>query len=277
MGYRSNIVVIVLTLFFGCSGGNPPVREVNALSDSIQIPSASVRMYPTWFWNMPISEDVVYSVGYSETSRFHPEDSEAAAIEDGIRNLAKFVSVHVKAEYKNFKSIGIDVVDMPDQMEFLSPEIEQYIRDHHRILAKFTSPAHTLILLQTGEKGETEPMISEGSVQIPPRPQWVSELPQDPKYIYASGSSNIYLRETESWRLAEANARIALAFAIEARVKGLVAESDLESYSTSIVSTDIQLENVQIVSRWKDLNQKSCHVLVRTRYPYTRERGVHDN
>ena len=97
-------------------------------------------------------------------------------------------------------------------------------------------------------------------------------LPKEPGYLYASGQSNPYYRETESWRSAEQHARVALALNLESSVQGLIKRQTgrdggrfgtLEDSTLIKITTDVQLNRAQVVARWKHPEYKTCHVLVR--------------
>ena len=104
----------------------------------------------------------------------------------------------------------------------------------------------------------------------------MTSLPKKPGYLYASGQSNPYYRETESWRAAEEHARTALGLIIESKVRGL-AKKAREGYQTFTdltiikVSTDVQLNRAQIIARWKHPEYQTCHALVRMPFSANKE------
>lgn len=254
---------IITTLLFlcGCStNGNKPVFE-NISIDNLgqKYDTYSKRQYPEWFWNMPYSDNELFAVGYSETSKFRPENSDKIAINDGLVSLAKLFSVHIKSEI-----ISINNILESNTEEEIDPEIEFYVNNNYTIVAKFMSPEYTYVLLKIGDINDSEPEVSVGSEIIPPKPYWLSKLPSEHGYIYATGESSVYYREIESWREAEKRARVALAYNIESKVKGLTRKVDDRIIDNSIVSSANQtLSNIQVISRWKDTKLNSCHVLLR--------------
>lgn len=254
-------IITILLLFCGCSTNKNKTILENINIDKIEWNYGlhEKRKYPSWFWNMPYSDNELFAVGYSETSTYKPENSEKNAIDDGLVNLAKFLSIHIKAEIISIQNMLESSIE-----EEVDPEIESYVNNNYTIVAKFTSPEYTYVLLKLGEKGDLEPEISTGSENIPLKPYWLSKLPEEPGYIYATGESSIYYREIESWRESEKRARVAIAYNIEARVKGLTGKLNDRIIENSIVSnTDQQLSNIQIIARWKDVKLNSCHVLLR--------------
>jgi len=148
--------------------------------------------------------------------------------------------------------------------EEVSPETEAFVKEHHQVVAKCVTPEQTYVLVRLGEKGESTPETSTGSTNIPQEPSWATDIPREPGYIYASGQSNLYRRESDSWRNAEKSARIALALSVETKVQGLIKRfEDQTTFSISAADTDTQLNNIQIIARWKHPEMNTCHVLVR--------------
>jgi len=264
--------ILVLKAILCLTGCSSPVSQTLEPAQS-DIGKASTnsetknKSYPDWFWNMPRSEDTLFAVGFCETSTYHIENSEQRAIDEGLANLARCVSVHIKAEGRRIGGAGGNITPDIDIQEEVFAETETFVKEHHQVVAKFISPEHTIVLLRSGEKDESTPVLSTGSTELPPEPSWVAKLPEEPGYIYATGGANLYYREIDSWRRAERIARAALAFTIEAKVKGLIQRFDDQMLSISIVNTDVQLNNVQVVARWKSRELNTCHVLARVKEP----------
>jgi hypothetical protein len=257
------LIAIFLSLeaiifLIGC-GSSPSQNLLPAKSEKTSI----LKQYPDWLWNMPIFSNTLYAVGFSETSALHQDESERRAIEDGIKSLAIYYSIHLKADQKNIRGIELNYWDSDAVIEEISPETEKYIQDNNQVIKKFVSPEYTYVLLRLGAKDDFEPEISVGSSIIPKEPLWMTALPKEAGYIYATGESSLYFRETDSWRIAEKKARLALALCIEAKVKNLVKSLDNQMVTISQVSTDVHLNNVQVVERWKNMEMGSCHVLLR--------------
>jgi hypothetical protein len=216
---------------------------------------------------MPSSEDSLFGAGLSEAFA-HPETSEQNAIADGITRLAKSLSVGIKGEYGMERKAGRVTFSGSDMQEEVSSTVHDFVERHHQVSAKYASPIHTFVLLRLGEKGAAIPILSTASTVIPEEPGWVTSLPREPGYLYASGQSNPYYRETESWHAAEEHARVALALTLESKVRGLAkkyrenAQIAVDS-TVIVVSTDVQLNRAQVVARWKHPEYHAYHVLVR--------------
>jgi hypothetical protein len=273
--------VAILLLVMGCASPSvqqkPAVQQTRELGQSgarttvyFQPKQEKLPSYPAWFWNMPGSEDSLYAVGLSETFA-HAETSEQMAIADGVENLARALSVHIKGEYGMERRGGRLIPSGSDMQEEASSTMRDFAEKHHQVTAKHVSPMHTFVLLRLGEGGTAIPVSSTASTALPEEPGWVTSLPKGPGYIYASGQSNPYYRETESWRSAEEHARVALALNLESNLRGLIRRETIREggrlhalgdSTIIVVNTDVQLNRVQIVARWKHPKYRTCHVLV---------------
>ena len=244
--------------------------------------SAGETSYPAWFWKMPHSENSLFAVGFSETF-FYPESSKQNAIKDGIESLAKYLSVRIKGERGVLRDGSRVIFSGDDIQEILSPSVLSFVEEHHQIIATYTGKkyrktkssgfarllreplreANTFVLLSMGEgNAETFPH-SASAAPMPSRPSWITTPPKEPGYLYAIGNSNPYYREVNSWRIAEKRARITLAFNLESKIRGLAKKLDSSMETISTISTDVQLNRVQVIARWKHPEDNTCHVLVR--------------
>lgn len=263
--------LLSIILIFGC--GQPTINQTQDLQVSEthqpnqQKIQSKKKLYPEWFWNTPLSENSLYAVGYSEASTLHPEDSEKRAIEDGIKNLANLMSVNIDAEKKSLRGAGLSVIENVKEIENVDPKTEDLVRENYQVIKKFISSDYTLVLIKYGENDGSEAEISTGSAIIPPEPSWVTKLIKEPNYIYSVGESPLYFREIESWRSAEKKARIALAFTFESNVKEMTESIDDQMVTISSIATNINLNDIQIIARWKNEELNTCHVLIKMKDP----------
>jgi len=149
-----------------------------------------------------------------------------------------------------------------DIQEEPSPSMLSFVEKHHQVVATYTSPEYTFALLCLGE-GDATIIAESSATTLPPKPGWMTNLPEEPGYIFALGHSNPYYREVNSWCIAEKHARIALALSLESKVRGLAKKLNSSMDTISTISTDVQLNRVQVISRWKHPQNNTCHVLVR--------------
>jgi hypothetical protein len=257
------LALTILTFLSGCS--STKVSQVPVLTANQQNKNpyqSNAKQYPDWFWEMPL-DDTIYAVGYSETSAIHISDSEQRAIDDGLKNLSRFYSVRVKLEQKSIRSIGVDILDNNEIPEEVSSEAEAYVKENYQVIKKFVSRDYTLVLVKLGSKDESEPENSIGSALIPTEPHWVTSLPKELGYLYATGESTLYFRELDSWHIAEKKALLALALSMGGKIRDLVKSLDDQMVDISSISVDTELSNVKIISRWKNMELGTCHVLVK--------------
>lgn len=271
--------IVVLLLVVGCA--SPPVQQKPEFSQSrttdtddmadtvdtvisFRPEQGKPASYPAWFWNVPSSEDDLFAVGRANTSVLHPENSEQAAIQDGVENLAKSLSVHINGKYEMVRQGGRILPSGNDMHEETSAETLAFVEKNHQLVAKFVCPLHTFVLLSLGEGDSEAPVLSAGSNTLPKEPGWLTNLPKEPGYLYASGHKRPFYRETNSWSEAERHARTELALMLESKVRSAVHRYQMSVAASFIsVSTDIQLEHAQVIARWKHPEHNYCNVLVK--------------
>jgi len=265
------VIVLFFTLLIGCSQPTVNIGSLSSDSNSGQPIKndlqASKKLYPDWFWSMPISDDSLFAVGLSETSSLRPEDSENRAVEDAIRNLANLMSVKIRSERKSIRGERLDFLDDGTETEELTTDAENLVKDNHQVIKKFISPDYTFVLIKYGKDDDSAPEISMGSPLIPPKPKWVAKLIKEKDYLYSVGDYPLYYRELDSWRTAEKKAKLALAFTLESNVKEMIQKLDGQMVTISSIATDVRLNNVQIIARWKDEKLNNCYVLIRMKDP----------
>lgn len=268
--------IAILLVVVGCA--SPPVKPQPALSRGETPATAEFHpksrppteaSYPAWFWDMPDTEGALFAVGFSETYA-HAETSEQGAIADGVENLAKVLSVRIKGGEGVQREGGRVVYYGNDLQEEVSADTLALVKENHQVVAKYASAQSTFVLLRFGRNVEDSRngeasihALPDAATSLSKQPRWVTALPSAPGYLYASGQSNPYYREANSWRAAEKHARIALALSLESKVRGLAKELETQMATISTVSTDVQLNRIQVVARWKHPVYHTCHVLVR--------------
>jgi hypothetical protein len=264
--YIINLILALTILMFlsGCGSAKVSQVPVPIANQQDRNPYQSdAKQYPDWFWNMPVADDTIYAVGYSETSAIHISDSEQRAIDDGLKNLSRFYSVRVRLEQKSIRSAGVDILDNNEIPEEVSSEAEAYVKENYQVIKKFVSRDYTLVLVKLGSKDESEPENSIGSALIPAEPRWVTSLPKELGSLYAVGESTLYFRELDSWRIAEKKALLALALSMGGRIRDLVKSLDDQMVNISSISVDTELSNAKIISRWKNMELGTCHILMK--------------
>lgn len=262
-------IILLLLLVVGCA--SPSFKEKSELTPKAMAPTAQLQpkpklpaeaSYPAWFWNMPHAEDSLFAVGFSETFA-HPETSQQYAITDGIESLAKYFSVRIKGERGVLRDGNRVIFSGADIQEILSPSVLSFVKEHHQLIATYAGKKYTFVLLCLGEGNAETLAMPSSAAPMSSQPSWMTTNPKESGYLYASGNSNPYYREVNSWRIAEKRARIALALSLESKVRGLAKKLNASMETISTISTDVQLNRVQVIARWKHPKDKTCHVLVR--------------
>ena len=63
--------------------------------------------------------------------------------------------------------------------------------------------------------------------------------------------------------LAEKKALLALALSMGGKIRDLVKSFDEQMVNISSISVDTELSNVKVISRWKNMELGTCHVLMK--------------
>jgi len=225
--------------------------------------------YPKWFWQMPHSNNALFAVGYAQTY-FYRESSVEEATMNGIKSLAKSVSVRVKGE-RGFKDtiLGPEFAGEAFKEE-LKEGVLDSVKKNYKVIATETVGNITLVLLCIGEV----PILSSEKGFNRNTPGWVSEPPQRHGFAYAVGQSNPQFHEEETWQLAEYNARVDLALSFISQLRSLSKKLDKNLNTASAVKTDVVLRRIQVVERWFDPENRIPYVLVRMTLKDSTETGT---
>ncbi len=97
------------------------------------------------------------------------------------------------------------------------------------------------------------------------QPDWVEELPNDNRYFYGVGSSEEYYYEPSSRERAEQNAFMSLARTARSTVQSVQKKNEIESQDVFNEDVDVELQNIEISARWRDVKKKIFYVLAKTK------------
>jgi len=214
--------------------------------------------YPQWFWQMPQSGSTLFAVGYAQTY-FYRESSVEAATANGIKSLAKSISVRIKGERGSMDTVFGPEFKGEDFDEELEENVLDSVKKNYKVIATEIVGNITLVLLCIGEV----PTLSSVKGFNQKSPSWVSELPQRQGFLYAVGQSHPQFHEEETWQLAEYNARVSLALSFFSQLRILSKKLDKNLKTASAVKTDAILKQLQIVERWFDPENRISYVLIR--------------
>ncbi|HHE39930.1 MAG TPA: hypothetical protein ENL10_00315 [Candidatus Cloacimonetes bacterium] len=93
--------------------------------------------------------------------------------------------------------------------------------------------------------------------------QWVDTPPQDEEYVYAIGSCSQIFNEHKAWYSAENNAILNLARKISMNNAVEVLVNDNKLMSKFNENVNVELNNIEVVERWKDPKTNVYYVLIR--------------
>lgn len=214
--------------------------------------------YPQWFWQMPQGGNTLFAVGYAQTY-FYRESSVEEATANGIKSLAKSISVRIKGERGSMDTVFGPEFKGEDFEEELEGGVLDSVKKNYKVIATETVGNITFVLLCLGEVLT----LSSAKGFNQKSPSWVSELPQRHGFLYAVGQSHPQFHEEETWQLAEYNARISLALSFFSQLRSLGKKLDKNLNTASVVKTDVILKQLQTVERWFDPENRIPYVLIR--------------
>ena len=134
---------------------------------------------------MPHSKTALFAVGYAQTY-FYQDTSVEEATENGIRSLARSVSIRIKGERGFMDTVyGSEFAGEDFQEEFKEGALD-FVKKNHKVVATETVGNITLVLLCIG----ASPEVSSVKGFNPRYPSWVSRPPQRVGFLYAVGQCN---------------------------------------------------------------------------------------
>ena len=257
--FESSLLVLFLIFLLSIQSCHKSSVE---FSKSIHPPEYLIHKYsgyPRWFWQMPHSKNAVFAVGYAQTY-FYRDASSEKATENGIRSLARSVSIRIKGARGFEDTIYGSEYRGEDFQEELPEGVLDFVKKNHKVVATETVGNITLVLLGIGD---IPPVSSKGFNPIPP--SWVLRPPQRAGFLYAVGQCSPQYHEENAWQFAEYDARINLALSLFAQLRSLAKKLDRKLKIITTVKTDAILNRMQVDKRWVDPENEILYVLVRTR------------
>ena len=219
----------------------------------------SAQSYPFWFlYPLKAGCGNIYT-GYADNS-IYPDSAAVRAIRNGYVNFAQLQNVFIQGG-QAFWNTEYGMLWMGSS--FNESIDSSYINSASNIL----TPADTLynnnlvaVALNAGDCSS----INKTPVNLKNmfNPVWTENLPAQDGYIYASGVAPEYYYETSSWWEAEKNARSKLARNMDSKIQSV---EKIGYDNQTIVNEElcIHLRGIEVVERWRDLNEKIFYVLLR--------------
>lgn len=189
-------------------------------------------------------------IGFSPLGAFSSDSSYARATRMACRLLAWSMHVRVKGEKLGGSSFGaggakIELLEVPA----LTPE-------QCRLDTMDVAGHGWILATSSGVKADFGGKDSFAEE----RPSWVSKIPDKKGWYYGRGRVEVsYIDEAGSWELAVYHALLDLAFSF-ARVGGRRMDDDGTLTDAFIVETDVGLQGLCVLKRWRD--KRNAYVLV---------------
>jgi hypothetical protein len=229
--------------------------------------TASAQHYPRWFLEQDLLPCGTKVVSVMRAPSLYRDSAVALAFRTGCDLLAKYTTVNVRGG-QAFWTTEAGVHSMGAQYsETYDTTLGDRFQSTLKVLDAFVDKQKTIVL--AGDPAacslseEARLVLSVASV---PQPEWVELLPRDAQYHFGVGTSEEYYYESSSWQRAEHNAFMSLARTSRSTVVSLQKKSAVESQDLFNEEVDVQLQRVEIVARWRDLNKKVFYVLARMKH-----------
>ncbi len=219
------------------------------------------NVYPAWFFDPP-SGRTVFTVGYSDV-RSYLDSAIASATREAAVNLVRYRQVRISGEQglatlaAGTLTVGSTIKEFYDENEAgnLGPRL--------KVLDYFQRGGAVTLLAST-DSTVGVPAAKRVDVAKIPKPSWTTTIPEKGGYLYNSGLCPVYYNENNSWREAERRARINLALTLYTKVKFMGKKVDNTYFREfQVEETNATLMGIEVVSRWKDVKNQICYVLVR--------------
>lgn len=214
-------------------------------------PPPSVYRYPAWFVDATAAGDA--TVGYAPRLASRAA-SESLAVVDGAWRAGLYRAVRVRDEqaFGNFSGGALDLLAESVAIDSDTDSISVHLIEFAEVGA--------LAIALVGPSASL-PMIATQQVAMAAvAPQWVTALGDSGEQVRALGIARATFREENGWREAEERGLRALAAQVMSRVRGLAFSTDNGQESVTMTYSDVELQDVRVLARWRD--DLNCYVLM---------------
>ncbi len=140
----------------------------------------------------------------------------------------------------------------------------EYLKTVLAVVESFVDKQKTIVMAgDSAGCAVPEELRAVVPVSSVPQPKWVEELPVHQSYHYGVGTSEEYYYESSSWERAENNAVMSVARSRHTTVMSLQKSTAVETQDVFNEEMNVELKNVRIVGRWRDVKKKVFYVLAR--------------
>jgi hypothetical protein len=223
--------------------------------------NAKAQEYPVWFFHQGTVNCRTLAVGYAEHSPQN-DSTISYAFRNAAVNFAAFKCVTVKGG-QTFWGTEAGKYRIHSSTQEVIDEVEvKKAQDLLRII-DFAEINGCMIVLAM-DSNYSIPDFYKERVNLLRfnSPHWTEEIPKMPGFIFAVGLAPKYYYQSSSWIEAEWMARRNLARSLHSELKA-VQKSSGEGESLEQLSSDVLLQNVEVVERWLDIREQLYYVLIR--------------
>jgi hypothetical protein len=225
--------------------------------------NSKAQEYPGWFLHQGTVNCRIRSVGYAEHSPLK-DSTISYALQNAAVNCAAFQFITAKGE-QTFWGTEAGKYRMHSSTQEVIDEGEvKKAQDLLRVIDYVEVDGCTIVLAVDSKC--TIPDIYKERVTLSQlnSPHWTEEIPKIPDFMYAVGLAPKYYYQSSSWMEAEWMARRNLARSLHSEVTA-VQKSSREGQSLELLTSDVLLQNVEVVERWLDIHEQLYYVLIRSK------------
>lgn len=219
------------------------------------------QSYPGWFLNPSEIECEKIAVGFANPS-FYPDSAASYAIRNGYENFVRQNRTEIKGGQAFWNTeAGMYWMGSSFTERFDSTRIDRAASSLLPVDTLATEHFVAVLLADPGCRLENQSGNHQSPVDLP-EPSWIEGPPRDRSYDYAVGLAPEYYYESSSWREAEMLARRNLARTVYTKMQVL---QKIGAQGQEILNEEVSvvLRNLEVVSRWRDSEDKIFYVLIR--------------
>ncbi|MDP2209584.1 MAG: hypothetical protein Q8K98_12560 [Bacteroidota bacterium] len=218
--------------------------------------------YPKWFIEQGKIDANNTAVGYARLS-FYTDSSTALAFKNACENYARNKNSRITGG-QAFWATEIGTFWMGHNFKETYDTL-QYFKALNSFKGIDTLITDKLIIILIGDSNNVSDQLQPERISFSDikSPVWINSPPTDSLFIPAVGIAPEYFYETSSWLEAERLARLNLARQICTKLKSIQKADNYEGQEVRHEETYVDLQNIIITARWRDLQKKLFYVLIK--------------
>ncbi len=225
--------------------------------------SSHAQQYPKWFLFPAKVKCSPHITIITSPPTYYRDSAIVQGFKLGCDLLARYTGMKISGGQTFWATeAGISSMGAKYELSYDTLLTEKYLSSL-RVLQSFIDKQKTLVLVGDSictAGADIADLISLSSIE---QPRWVEELPVEQGYQFGVGFSEEFFYEISSWQVAEKNSYMALARSIQVKMQSLQKQDAAESQDIRNEEVNVNLQNVEIVARWKDMKKKIFYVLAR--------------